>query len=654
MKYFIQAPIAGCLVLTTAFGMNIGCHEPVATKASSATVEDAPPPTESPPASAPAPTSGVGAEPRSSGPNAEPDSAPQVTSMTGPTPREGSVESQDDSSASAPNQAANAAASPTLRRMPASTYGNALRELFGEAIVTDQRVVSVRLPVALELNNFDNNAAVDVASPALVEAYQNRAVAISEHLLGHFPGLFGCDDLDDEDHHSCMTEGFERLARRAWRRPLTDDERTNLSALRREMLTDFSGAEANALVLQFILQSPHFLYYPEFGTPEANLESGTRALTAFELAARMAAFLWDSIPDEDLLHAAESGALNNTDQIKGQARRMLSDARAKQAVQNFYRQLLEFDAIGGNRVNFSIFLPEDTDQVDPVENDSDYLVQMLVPAMRAEATIMVDQAIFHRSGTLGGLLSDSRGYVTYDTANIYGENIPEDAPVMVLEDTGINAQNEIGEIGEIFEVELNPDQRAGFLTTLGFLNSHSKPLHPSPVERGVYVLDRILCNKPAPPPDQVPDLDEATANMEIKTNRDRYAQHTSDPACAGCHTLIDGIGFTFENYDTLGDWRDTDNGHSVDASGELLATDVDGPVTDAVEMIHRLAGSRRVHDCHVTNWSRYALGRSINRFDTDSLNQLKSDFWASQGNIQSLLVELVASPMFRTLQEVSP
>ena len=578
----------------------------------------------------------------------EPDQMSELTSTN--------VEGLDTSivPGSASTQTPVPVATPTLRRMPASTYENALKELFGDSLVKEQQVAMVALPMAIELNNFDNNAAVDVASPALVEAYHNRALAISEQLLGQTHELFGCIDLEDDEHLECMHEGFWELARRAWRRTLTDDEWTNLFDIRSDLLEDLPEEEVNALTLQFILQSPHFLYYPEFGLQVDSAEPGVRTLTSFELAARMAAFLWDSIPDEDLLYAAEVGELRTTEQIRAQARRMLADERAKQAVQNFYRQLLEFDAIGANHVNFSIFLPEDIDQLEPVINDTDYLRQALIPAMRAEAIAMVDQEIFHHDGTLEGLLSANRGYVTHDTANLYEADIPEDAPIVSLEGTGIDVEAVIGKIGEIFEVDLDPNQRAGFLTTLGFLNSHSKPLYPSPVERGVYVLDRILCNKPAPPPNQVPELDETTANMEIRTNRDRYAQHSSDPACAGCHMLIDGIGFTFENYDTLGDWRDMDNGYPIDASGELIATDVDGPVTDAVDMIHKLAGSRRVHDCHVKNWTRYALGRSTTSADTTHLQQLQTAFWDSEGNIQSLLVNLVASPMFRTFKEVAP
>ena len=108
-------------------------------------------------------------------------------------------------------------------------------------------------------------------------------------------------DLGEADGLACMNEGFEALARRAWRRALTAEERSTLSTMRAELSQAFSEAEADALVLQFILQSPHFLYYPEFGVPGEVAEAGVRTLTAFELAARMAAFLWDSIPDADLL-----------------------------------------------------------------------------------------------------------------------------------------------------------------------------------------------------------------------------------------------------------------------------------------------------------------------------------------------------------------
>ena len=168
----------------------------------------------------------------------------------------------------------------------------------------------------------------------------------------------------------------------------------------------------------------------------------------------------------------------------------------------------------------------------------------------------------------------------------------------------------------------------------------------------MYILDRFLCNKPSPPPDQVPDLDEATAAEEVQTNREKYAKHTSDPLCAGCHVAIDGIGFTFENYDSMGAWRDTDNGFPVDATGELVGTDLDGPLTDAVELAHTLAGSRTAHDCHVTNWTRYALGRSTDGMDRANLDALKEGFWQSNGDIRSLLVNLVTNPLFRTTRKV--
>ena len=390
-------------------------------------------------------------------------SEPATRLDNSPSDSRGDAVTPESASEQSPTPSPTLSSSPTLRRMPASTYDNALRALFDDELLSAQQVETVYLPVALELNNFDNNAAVDVASPALVEAYHNRALAISEQLLGHTHELFDCVDLDEDEHLECMTEGFAMFARRAWRRSLTDEEWTDLSTLRSDLLDDLPEEEVDALMLQYVLQSAHFLYYPEFGTPDESAGPGVRRLTPFELAARMAAFLWDSIPDEDLLYAAEVGELETTEQIRAQARRMLGDERAKSAVQNFYRQLLEFDAIGANNVNFSIQLPSDTGQVDVIENDTEYLRMVLIPAMRAEAIAMVDREIFHHEGTLEGLLSANRGYVTYDTANIYGVDIPEDAAVATLWDIGVNVEAVIGEIGEVFEVELDPDQRAGFL-----------------------------------------------------------------------------------------------------------------------------------------------------------------------------------------------
>jgi hypothetical protein len=147
----------------------------------------------------------------------------------------------------------------------------------------------------------------------------------------------------------------------------------------------------------------------------------------------------------------------------------------------------------------------------------------------------------------------------------------------------------------------------------------------------------------------IPPLESSA--VEPETNRDRYAMHSENPACAGCHKSIDGIGFTFENYDTLGQYRTTDNGHPVNAQGELFGTDVDGVVTDAVDLSQKLSQSQTVHDCYADQMFRYAYGRSTNQEDTPTLKYLKQGFWASNGDIAELIVNIVTSHEFRNKKE---
>ncbi|MEM6292533.1 MAG: DUF1588 domain-containing protein [Myxococcota bacterium] len=179
----------------------------------------------------------------------------------------------------------------------------------------------------------------------------------------------------------------------------------------------------------------------------------------------------------------------------------------------------------------------------------------------------------------------------------------------------------------------------------GFLTAKAGPQQPAPVRRGVTILERLMCTELHPPGD-VPPL-ENVDSREPRTNRERYAIHSEAAACAGCHASIDGIGFTFEHYDSMGRWRDTDNDYPVDATGRLLGTDNDGEVNDAVGLMQRMGDSRTVHDCYTKQWFRYAFGRSETAEDEPLLATLQEGFWNSDGNILELIVNLAGSYSFR-------
>jgi hypothetical protein len=169
-----------------------------------------------------------------------------------------------------------------------------------------------------------------------------------------------------------------------------------------------------------------------------------------------------------------------------------------------------------------------------------------------------------------------------------------------------------------------------------------------PVQRGVFVRERILCiDVPPPPPNFNPIPPDPDPNL---TTRERFKVHTASAACAGCHRLIDGTGFGFENYDQLGRYRSEENGQPVDASGEMLGTQeagLDGDFTGVAQLSQRLAQSALVQKCLSTNWYRYAMGRVETEADNCSLGDVQQKFVASGGQLKELLVALTLTDAFR-------
>ena len=234
------------------------------------------------------------------------------------------------------------------------------------------------------------------------------------------------------------------------------------------------------------------------------------------------------------------------------------------------------------------------------------------------------------------------GFVSSRTAPFYGVEAQGESYYYI---SPILDQNFESFALDMYQVNLPASQRSGILTQGVFLAGHSHPNQPSPVLRGVFLRERMLCIAPIPPPGDVPAIG-AVNDGDWTTNRERFAQHTEDPACSSCHIPIDGAGFPFENYDAIGAWRDTDNGASVDATGELVQTDVDGTVSNALELIDRLATSRQVHDCTVQHLYQYAMHRSEGTVDEVHLPALQEAFWSDGGVIPNLFVRLVTSPAF--------
>ncbi len=527
-----------------------------------------------------------------------------------------------------------------LARLTNAQLNNTLHDLFAPV-----EVPLVALPLELEGHGgFRNNADLALSSPALVEAFQSAAVDVANAVVTDIDVLLPCAAAQEP---ACAHEYLDDLAPRAWRRALTADESTAMHAELDAWIAAHGFTTALRLSIESLLVAPEFAYLPRIGRDGSG---DAKALDSWEIAARMSYLLWNSPPDEELRALAAKDALQDREVVVAQAWRMLADHRAKLGIVQFHRELLDFDAIGSNTIDIELFAPTFPEyaEIGDLEDFADYYYAEYVPMMRFEPEVFVAQHVLEGEGTLRALLTSNQAWIAGPAfEGTYRVPFPEGA--QPIEWTAIDDAAVLGAAyseplfwGEYYPVELDPTQRAGVLTLAGVLSASAGPRQPSPVKRGVQVLDRLLCRELLPPGD-VPPLEQSTAGHEPRTNREKYEIHTENAACATCHASIDGIGFAFEHYDSVGRYRAEDGGVPVDASGELVGTDVDGEVSDAVELAHRLGDSRVVHDCYVRQWYRYAFGRDETDEDEPAIRALQDGFWAAGGDIPELVVSIVAS-----------
>lgn len=483
-----------------------------------------------------------------------------------------------------------------LRRLTRRQYGNAVRDLFGvDADITG-------LGGDEKLGPFDANYAAPV-SPTSVEQFRAVAEEVGDAVAADPVAVLGCDPAVASD---CLGSWIDGVGRRAYRRPLTAVERGRYDTL---VALAEDDATAAKLVVQALLQSPNFLYHLELGLGDPGVDA--IALPPFELAARLSFFLWSSVPDDALLDAAADGSLLEDDVLRSHAERLLADPKARDAVESFHVQWLAVDKL-------------DTSTKDAVVYplfDEDVRAAMIAETRRFASGVVLDG-----DGSLDTLLTSSRTWIDAPLFELYGLPVP--------------ASHDPSEA-----VELDPNERAGLLTQAGFLASHAHANESGPVQRGVVVLTNVLCSPPPPPP---PDINVVPPDPDPDaTTRELFEIHTQDPACAGCHTAIDGIGLGFEGYDGIGVYRDVENGQPVDQSGEVVGSDIAGEFDGAVELAHKLAGSEQVRECVATQWFRFALGRYEEGEDACTLERLHADFAEHNYDVRELLLALVQTDAFR-------
>jgi hypothetical protein len=493
-----------------------------------------------------------------------------------------------------------------IRRMTSFEFDNTLRDLLG-----DDTKPAKAFTAEEEALGFNNNAAALVTSSTLAEKYVMAAEGISERATQPLSKVLPCDPAAvGED--ACALEFIDAFGPRAFRRPLTADEVDDLFALYQIGRADADFRMGIRMVIEAALQSPAFLYRVELGVASDAGEELMR-LDSWEMASRLSYFLWGTMPDEKLFDAALAGELETPEQVAQQARRMLDDPRARQVVADFHAQWLDYDRIAGVSKNAALF-PDWSPEIGEL--------------MRQETAAFIEHAVFpdgaDGGGSLHTLLTAPYSYMNEELASFYGVQGPG---------------------GDSFEkVDLDPAQRAGLLTTgtLLTLNAHSN--QTSPVHRGKFVREMVLCQLMEPPPDEV--MIEVPEPDPDSTARERFAEHSANPKCSACHQLMDPLGFGFENYDAIARYRVTEGGEPIDASGELVGSDVDGEFVGAVELAHRLADSENVKRCYVKQWFRYAYGRGETEEDACSLEALETSFNEKGTDVKELLISLTQTEAF--------
>lgn len=487
----------------------------------------------------------------------------------------------DDSSTDEPGFDTQCAAAPDVeptlvRMLNRREYANTVRDLLGvsTAMVDD-------FP-ADPIVGFDNRAESLVASSLLVEKHLDAVETFAAD--ADLSALVPCAAPD-----SCVDEFIASFGRRAYRRPLADDEIAVLRTTYQDAQAAGRSVDASIrLVIEAALMSPQFLYRAE---TTVSATGGLVPVEPYELASRLSYFLWASMPDDELLDAADAGALATPEQVEAQARRMLDDPKAHEVTKVFHDMWLQLYKLSG------------ITKVDP-----GYIT--LAPLFADETAQFVDYVFWGSAvGAREYLLSDV-GFASGALAAHYGDS-----------------------------------ERFGLLTQGSILSLFSNPDRTSPTKRGKFVRQQLLCQPPPPPPANVPPLNQMGTNEG--TLRERLSEHMQNPACKSCHQLIDPIGFGLEHYDTVGAYRTEDAGAPVDASGELLDVHPGaGTFVGARELSERLADTEEFYSCIAEQWFRFAVGRDDGPRDACTLDGVSDAFRASGDALPELLVAIARSNAF--------
>jgi hypothetical protein len=496
-----------------------------------------------------------------------------------------------------------------LRHLTRAQYESAVKEVLGVGQVDGIEL----FPPDETVEGFEIGRTI---SPLLAQQYLLTAERVAAAAVQQVPALAVCEGGRAEQE--CAIELAEQIGLRAYRRPVADGEAAELVKVFSVAREGANYSAGVAGLVQAVISSPHFFYHAERTLAEDG-DTAVRA-TPFELASRLSFFLWSAPPDAELLDAAASGELDTIADVEKQARRMIDVATAKHGFQNFYRQWLGMDQFSD--------LQKDPERYPSFDKPA-------ASAFRQALGAYIDEVMWNGDGTLESLLLDRTTFANDRIAALAGLPAPggDDIRKIVLNES---------------------DDRRGLLGQPAFLALLAHPNQTDPVRRGKFVRTELLCGIVLPPP---PEANVMVPEREpgIST-RQRFEQHSVEPACKGCHEMMDPIGFGFEKFGPLGEPRDDDEGHAVDDSGAILGdVDVSGRFSGISELATRLSGSEEVGECVSRRLIRYSSAK-LSPDSERCLAQTAADVARESGrlDLKELVVSITLQSAFSAKRVSSP
>ena len=422
--------------------------------------------------------------------------------------------------------------------------------------------------------------------------------------------IFTCRPLSPADEIPCVRRIVQDLASEAYRRPASGEDVESLMGFYAEGRKgqDFESGVKTAL--QAILASPKFLFRLE--SEPSNVRPGqTYRLSDLDLASRLSFFLWNTVPDAELVKVANSGTLHQPPVLEKQVRRMLADSKADALSTRFASQWLRLQDVDKLHPDALLFPAFDNELAESYKRETELFFNSIV---REDRNVL-------------DLLTANYSFINERIAKVYG------------------IANIVG--GEFRRVTVS-DERRGILGQGSILMQTSVADRTSPVQRGKWIMEVLLGSPPPPPPPNVPAFDEtkpATATGKVLSVRERMEEHRKNPACTSCHRVIDPIGLALENFDTIGAWRIKDNGVDVDTSGTLYdGTKISGPQGLRQAL---LARSESVIRNFTDNLMSYAIGRRIEYYDQPTIRAIVKKAAVGGNKFSSFVLGVVNSPAFQ-------